>query len=188
VAGILVSGIEHVTLSAGAFELRVPRPDDAEAALAMLQDPDVRQWNPGPDELTLESARDWLLRSADWSDGSAVVWTVHDGTQLVGNAFVCKIDHDQLDAWVAYRTAPWARGLGVATSAAMAMAGVAFETLGLERLVLPHAVSNAASCRVAEKAGFSYEGLEHGGHRDGRGVRWDSHVRGRLRGGVISRS
>ncbi|MEP6665753.1 MAG: GNAT family N-acetyltransferase [Nocardioidaceae bacterium] len=183
-----MTGIEHVTLAAGAFELRVPRPDDAEATLAMLQDPDVRQWNPGPDELTLESARDWLVRSADWSGGSAAVWTVHDGDQLVGNAFVCKIDPDQLDAWVAYRTAPWARGRGVAASAVLAMTAFAFDALGVERLVLPHAVANAASCRVAEKAGYAYEGLERGGYRDESGVRWDSPVHGRLRDGILSRS
>lgn len=183
-----MTGIEHVTLAAGVFELRPPSGEDAAEALALLRDPDVQQWVPGPPDPDLAAARDWLVRSADWSDGSAAVWTVHEGDRLVGNAFVCKIDADQLNAWVAYRTAPWARGRGVATSAVMAITAFAFDVLGLERLVLPHAVANAASCRVADKAGYAYEGVERGGYRDESGRRWDSHVHGRLKDGVVSRS
>jgi RimJ/RimL family protein N-acetyltransferase len=53
---------------------------------------------------------------------------------------------------------------------------------------LPHAVANRASCRIAEKTGFRLEGTEVGGYRDEHGVRWDSHVHGLLREGVVSRS
>jgi RimJ/RimL family protein N-acetyltransferase len=180
-----VSRIEHVTLTAGALELRPPRPDDAADALAMLQDPDVLQWNPGPETLTLETVRDWLVRGADWADGSFAVWTVHAEGRLVGNSLLFDIDADQRSAWVAYRTAPWARRRGVATSAVAAMTGFAFDLLGLERLVLPHAVPNVASCRIAAKNGFAYEGLEVGGFRDSNGVRWDSHMHGRLKDGVV---
>jgi RimJ/RimL family protein N-acetyltransferase len=180
-----VTRIEHVTLAAGDFELRPPRPDDADDALAMLQDPDVLQWNPGPEKLTQETVRDWLVRSADWADGSFAVWTVHAEDRLVGNAFLCNIDDDQRSGWVAYRTAPWARRRGVATSAVAAMTGFAFDVLGLERLILPHAVPNVASCRIAAKNGFAYEGLEVGGFRDSGSVRWDSHLHGRLKDGVV---
>jgi RimJ/RimL family protein N-acetyltransferase len=183
-----VSGIEHVTLAAGDFELRPPRPDDAADALAMLQDPDVRQWNAGPESLTVESARDWLLRGADWSDGTAAVWSVHEGDRFVGNAFLCKIDRSSLDAHVAYRTAPWARGRGVATCAVAAITTFAFDVLGLERLELLHAVPNIASCRVATKAGYGLEGVARGGYRDESGVRWDDHIHGRLKDGIVTRS
>ncbi len=186
-----MTGIAHVTLSAGSFELRPPSPDDAVDALVMLQDPEVRQWNPGPSEHTVAAARDWLRRSADWSAGTYAGWSVHDtdeGGRYVGNAFLCNIDDAQLDAWVAYRTVPWARGRGVATACVRAMADFAFDELGLERLRLPHAVANAASCRIAAKAGFSFEGTERGGYRDESGIRWDSHVHGLLKAGVVSRS
>jgi RimJ/RimL family protein N-acetyltransferase len=183
-----MTGIGHVTLPAGTFELRPPHVAEAEHAMAMLRDPDVRQWNPGPDEITLDVVRDWLVRSADWSSGEFAVWSVHDAQRYVGNALICRIDPDQREAWVAYRTAPWARGRGAATSAVQAMTSFAFEVLGLERLRLPHAVANAASCRVADKAGYVYEGTERGGYRDPAGVRWDSHVHARLRDGVVSRS
>ncbi len=186
-----MAGIAHVILTAGALELRPPSADDAIDALAMLQDPDVRQWNPGPSEPTVAAARAWLLRSADWSVGTYAGWSVHDTVEAdryVGNAFLSNIDHNQLDAWVAYRIAPWARGRGVATGCVRAMTAFAFDGLGLERLRLPHAVPNVASCRIAAKAGFGLEGTEVGGYRDEQGVRWDSHVHGLLKAGIVSRT
>jgi RimJ/RimL family protein N-acetyltransferase len=185
-----VTAVEHVTLVADPWELRPPDATDAGDARDMLLDPDVAQWNPGPSEPTLEEARDWLLRSAQWSE-SYVGWSVHDpedAGRYVGNAFLFQIDQDQLMGSVAYRTAPWARGRGVATAAVEAMTDFAFRVLGLERLSLPHAVANVASCRIAEKTAFLLEGTEVGGYRDEQGVRWDSHVHGLLRDGVASRS
>lgn len=35
----------------------------------------------------------------------------------------------------------------------------AFRSQGLERLELLHQVDNAASCRVAEKAGYGFDGI-----------------------------
>jgi RimJ/RimL family protein N-acetyltransferase len=185
-----VSAVEHVRLPAGRWELRPPDPADADDARAMLLDPEVAQWNPGPLDPTVEEARDWLVRSAQWSE-SYVGWSVHDREdtgRYAGSAFLFHIDQEQRAGSVAYRTAPWARGRGAATSAVVAMTGFAFDVLELERLSLPHAVANAASCRVADKAGFVLEGTEVGGYRDEQGVRWDSHVHGLLRDGIVTRS
>ena len=81
---------------------------------------------------------------------------------------------------IAYRTAPWAKGAGVATNACATAARWAFEALSLERLELCHAVANAASCRVAEKTGFLIEGTQRLGFRDDSGRRWDAHLHARL--------
>jgi RimJ/RimL family protein N-acetyltransferase len=176
-----MAGIEHVTLSAGGFQLRPPEPAHVEGAMLMLRDPAVLQWNAGPDDVSEAGVLDWLSRSADWSDGTAAVWSVLEDDAYVGSAFLFRIDRDdQRSAEVAYRTAPAARGRGVATSAVLAMAEYAFSTLALERLDLHHAVENAASCRVAAKSGFALEGTVRGGFRDASGRRWDSHVHGRL--------
>ena len=35
----------------------------------------------------------------------------------------------------------------------------AFETLGLHRLELYHAIGNEPSCRTAERCGYAYEGV-----------------------------
>jgi RimJ/RimL family protein N-acetyltransferase len=175
-----MSPIQPVELPAGDFVLRMPRLTDAEDALAMLADREVRQWHPGPDLLTRQTVRRWLERSAVWSE-SYIGWVVVEGDRLVGNAYLANISADQRDAWVAYRTAPWARGRGVATAATVAVTLFAFDQLGLERVTLKHAVANAASCRVADKAGFTLEDTERGGFRDSGGKRWDSHVHGLLK-------
>jgi RimJ/RimL family protein N-acetyltransferase len=185
-----MTAVEHVTLDARRFELRSPVAADAADALDMLLDPDVRQWHPGPADPRLETARDWLVRSAEWTE-SYVGWSVHDreeGGRYAGNAYLVDISLDQRSGVVAYRTAPWARGHGAATSAVRAICRFAFGALDLERLTLTHALANPASCRVAEKAGFRIEGTEVGGYRDEHGRRWDSHLHGLLRPGLVTRS
>ena len=176
-----MSGLEPVELQAGPFRLRPGAERDVDAALEMSRDPAIMQWNSTGVEDRV-SAESWLLRGSDWSGGHHATWVVVDGTdQLVGNFSMVGIDRvGQLSAQVSYRTAPWARNRGVAGNALTAATRWAFETLGLERLDLPHAVANPASCRVAEKAGYLLEGLQRGGFRDDAGRRWDSHLHGRL--------
>jgi RimJ/RimL family protein N-acetyltransferase len=84
--------------------------------------------------------------------------------ELAGGRFVANVDLRDAD-WanrtveVGYMTAPWARGKGYAGEAVRAVARWLFVTQGFGRLQLRAAVSNVASQRVAEKAGFVREGV-----------------------------
>jgi RimJ/RimL family protein N-acetyltransferase len=60
---------------------------------------------------------------------------------------------------IAYVVAPAARGRGIASAAVQALSGWAFARLRLARLQLSIRPDNLASRRVAEKAGYMYEGL-----------------------------
>ena len=60
---------------------------------------------------------------------------------------------------LAYVVAPFARGRGIATDALKLLTRWAFDQLGLQRLQLKADPDNAASQRVAEKAGYQREGL-----------------------------
>jgi RimJ/RimL family protein N-acetyltransferase len=60
---------------------------------------------------------------------------------------------------IAYVVAPPARGRGIASEAVALLSGWAFEHLGLRRLQLSIRPDNTASRRVAEKAGYTYEGI-----------------------------
>jgi RimJ/RimL family protein N-acetyltransferase len=75
--------------------------------------------------------------------------------------------------------APWARGRGYATAALRTISAWAFAELGLDRLVWRAHLGNEASRRVAEKAGFTVEGIERAGCEQ-RGERRDAWVAARL--------
>lgn len=175
--------IEHVEIAAGSWQLRPPRREEAADALAMLADPLTRQWNDAPDVVDLASAREWCVRGADWSDGSHATFSVLDATtgRLAGNVSLWQVDLARsMSAGIGYRTAPWARGRGVATTAVLAVTRWAFGALGVERISLPHTVGNEASCRVAEKAGYRLEGVLRGAWREPDGTRLDDHLHARL--------
>ena len=93
---------------------------------------------------------------------------------------VHSIDLEQSDAEIGYWTAPAARGRGVAPLAVDAACRWAFGALPVDRIELCHAVENAASGRVAEKAGFTYEGHLRRSFRYGDGRKHDELLWARL--------
>lgn len=178
-----MTAIEHVEIAAGAYQLRPPSRAEAADALAMLTDPMTVRFNPAPGVVDLANAGDWCERGADWSDGRHATLSVLDATsgRLLGNVSLWSIDREeQRDASIGYRTAPWARGRGVATAAVGVVTRWAFGALALERIELPHAVDNAASCRVAGTCGYPVEGVLRGAFRAVDGSRHDEHLHARL--------
>ena len=173
--------MEPFELPVGPVLLRPWREDDAEATLRALRDPDVRLWN-GAGEPTRETVTRFLRSRADWSDGDHASWAVVDPTtgELLGSVSLHSIDREQADAEIGYWTVPAARGRGVAALAVDAVCRWAFATLPVERIELCHAVENAASGRVAEKAGFTREGRLRRSYRYGDGAKHDELLWSRL--------
>jgi len=95
-----------------------------------------------------------------------------DDEAVLGGGSVYGIDLQQGRAAVGYWVAPAARGRGLATRATLLMARWAFDVLGVARLELTCGPDNEASQRVAERCGFTREGVlrSHmpfkGGRRD----------------------
>ncbi|PWW22086.1 RimJ/RimL family protein N-acetyltransferase [Geodermatophilus normandii] len=175
---------EPVEVPAGPLLLRPWRAGDAPAVLAALTDPATRVWsNPGR-VATLDDARWWVARRADWSGGGIAAWAVADaGTgELLGSVNLHSIDRDQGDAEVGYWTVPAARGRGVAPRAVDAAVRWGFAELPVDRVELVHAVENPGSGRVAEKAGFTLEGRLRRSYRYGDGVKRDELLWARLAG------
>jgi RimJ/RimL family protein N-acetyltransferase len=173
--------IEPVELRAGDLLLRPWREDDVDPYWAALQDHDLRLWN-GSEVESRDDAAAILARRRDWTGGDHASWAVVDaGTgELLGSVSVHLINRDQADAEVGYWTAPAVRGRGIAARAVDAACRWAFTELGLHRVQLYHAVENVASRRVAEKAGFTYEGRLRRSHRYGDGRHHDELLWGRL--------
>lgn len=173
--------MEPVELEVGALRLRPWQEDDADAVVAAMQDPVMQLWN-GLPASTRPDALAFLRRRGDWRTGDHASWAVTDtGTgALLGSVSLHSIDRAQGNAQVGYWTVPAARGRSVAARAVDAACRWVFAVVALERVELCHAVENAASGRVAEKAGFVLEGRLRRSYRYGDGARHDELIWSRL--------
>ncbi|MFE7859619.1 GNAT family N-acetyltransferase [Streptomyces sp. NPDC101209] len=151
-----------------------------------LTDPDFRRWNTPLRPVTdLESAHESLsAKTLSATEGTGASYCVTDagsGT-ILGHIGLNLINHALSNARVGYWVLPEARGRGVATRALAVASRWALTELGLHRLELDHALGHEASCRIAERCGFRYEGtlrgamFEAGRHDAFR----DMHLHGRL--------
>jgi RimJ/RimL family protein N-acetyltransferase len=158
----------HLTPSsvvAADVTLRPWSEDDTDALVARINDRDVASFlDLVPQPYTTEDAREWFAISAEgWRAGTLAAFGIHvdsvDGAAGgIGVRFLG--DLDEGCAEVGYWVGAEARGRGIATAATRAAAIWAFEAVpALERLQLRAAVENVASNRVAEKAGFTREGV-----------------------------
>ncbi|MFD7814818.1 GNAT family N-acetyltransferase [Streptomyces sp. NPDC059785] len=159
---------------------------DADAWLRGLTDPEFQRWNTPLKAITdIDGARESLrARAESTASGTAASYCVTDaasGTPL-GHIGVNEIDHVMSVARIGYWVLPEARGRQVATRSLALAAHFGFTDLGLNRLELGHALGHEASCRVAERCGFRYEGtlrgamFETGRHDAFR----DVHLHGRI--------
>jgi RimJ/RimL family protein N-acetyltransferase len=91
------------------------------------------------------------LTGVEVATGTAVIWCgLHD------------IDWQGRQCDTGYWVRKSAQGKGIATEAANALVRYAFGALGMRRIGLTHSAGNEASRRIAEKLGFSFEGIQRG--------------------------
>ena len=159
---------------------------DVDAWLRGLTDPDFQRWNTPMKPVTdLDSARASLgTRSGTAADGTRVSFCVTDIVTgaILGHLGLNDIDPFMRVARVGYWVLPEARGKRVATRSLAVGTRWAFDSLGLNRLELGHAVGHDASCRVAEHCGFQYEGTLRGAMFEAKrqDVFRDVHLHGRI--------
>ena len=141
-------------LEDAAIALRPLEDDDAPAlASAIGSDPDLDRWTRIPFPYTEEDAREFIAATEE------TAFAIHDRTsgELLGGigARVCEMAIVEIGYWVKAD----ARGRGVATRALALVARFAFDELGAGRVQLTTEPDNVASQRVAEKVGFTREGV-----------------------------
>jgi RimJ/RimL family protein N-acetyltransferase len=170
-------------VASGLLRLRPWRASDATAALPALRDPAIARWNPAdradPD---LGVAQAWVTNRSDWTGPEHASFAIVDAVDdtLLGSVSLFKIDRVHDNAEIGYWIVPASRGRGIAATALITVTRWAFNTVGLHRVQLFHAVDNTASCRVATKAGFGLEGTLRESFRYGDGQLHNEHVHGRL--------
>jgi RimJ/RimL family protein N-acetyltransferase len=180
VAAGALSRAAQPALPAGDLVLRPWAEADAAALVAAFADPAIQRWHARTLE-SLPEARAMVARYQQaWRSETGAHWAI-TGPEVLGRVALRSVDLAEGCGEVAYWVAPAARGRGAATRATVALSEWALGDLGLHRLDLEHSVANAASCRVAQKAGFAYEGTRRSAvlHADG----WhDMHLHARIQG------
>ena len=141
------------------------------------KDPEIPRWTAAPSPYTPADAEAWVrgdpLAREPWGDRVSFCVADADGPDLLlGSMSILRIERGY-SGEIGYWTAPWGRGRGITTRAVLVLAKWAIEEFSLRRIELIIAVENAASNRVAERAGFTREGTLRE-FRDSKGV-WRDH-------------
>jgi len=133
-------------------------PDLEEVARASL-DPEVLRWTLVPDDNSAEAMAAWI---SDWrARGEELHLLVVDAStdELLGAIGVVDADLAQDRCGIGYWLAPHARGRGSMARAVRLLTAWCFEELGVQRVEIRAEPANAASRAVAERAGFTFEGI-----------------------------
>ena len=137
-----------------AIVLRPLEEADAPALVSAIgDDPDLDRWTQIPFPYTEEHARAFISTT----DELALAILDRGSGELLGGIGTRDLDPGIVE--VGYWVKAGARGRGVATRALVLVAGFAFEKLGAARVQLRAETDNLGSQRVAEKAGFTREGV-----------------------------
>jgi len=109
-----------------------------------------------------DTARVCAEAEYDWLTGRAARMVIRDGDSgaLAGEIGLFQLEPATGQGMIGYDLVPYFRGQGFATRAVRLLAGWAFDTVGLARLVAGTEPGNVASQKVLQRAGFSREGYQ----------------------------
>ena len=152
-----------LTVSTPRLHVRPVTPEDAAPVSEIFADRQTRRWLPIPREYGQIDGTAWCTEMAEERRGTgtgdhyAVVRREDD--RLVGCLWTKRTDWVARMTEISYAICPELRGFGVAAEAVDGLAIALVLERGFQRIEMRVAPGNIASRRVAEKAGFSYEGL-----------------------------
>ncbi|MET8245185.1 GNAT family N-acetyltransferase [Streptomyces sp. NPDC005202] len=162
----MTSTFPNVSISTERLVLRPFEESDIEAFAEMMNDELVTAWTSVPQPYTEADARAWITECApaERAEGRGIVFAVTEflTQRLVGTVHLRNTDWRVRSTEIAYVIAPWARGEGYASEAALATAQWVFHDQKFERLELRTAADNTASQQVAQKIGCISEGVLRG--------------------------
>ena len=153
----------NISISTERLVLRPLDEDDVPALAEMMNDEQVAAWTDVPQPFTEDGARDWIADYAPTERargrGLDLAVTEFLTQRLVGVVQLGKTNWRVRSTELSYIIAPWARGEGYASEAALATARWLFSDQKFERVELRTAAGNTASQQVAQKIGCISEGV-----------------------------
>lgn len=120
----------------------------------------IGRWMPWVRDTTDAAyTRNWAMNACrELGEGRALTVSILDRGRLVGATGLSGLNSPHRSAETGYWVAADAQGKGIATRAARALLGHAFQTLGLNRVYLTAVAENRRSRAVAERLGMRHEG------------------------------
>lgn len=162
----MTSSFPSISISTERLVLRPLDEDDVPALAEMMNDEQVVAWTDVRLPFTEASAHTWITEQAPTERtrgrGVALAVTEFLTQRLVGVIQLTRTDWHVRSTELSYVVAPWARGEGYASEAALATAQWLFHDQKFERIELRTAADNTASQQVAQKIGCISEGVLRG--------------------------
>jgi ribosomal-protein-serine acetyltransferase len=119
----------------------------------------LARWLTWAESATFETTRAFLEdQIAQHEDGRIAIYGIWWNGRLAGSIALRNLEAPA-ETNVGYYLAEFACGHGVMSASLRALANVAFTSLGVYRIELAAALGNMESRRVAERAGFVFEGI-----------------------------
>jgi RimJ/RimL family protein N-acetyltransferase len=169
-------------LQNGRIVLRAWHDRDLEGIAAASRDPEVVRWTRVPEQNTAADVRAFRADQAPWLlSGRYAAWVVaeDDGPPL--GVIDLRFEPEGDRASIGYWLGAAGRGRGLMTAAVRLVTRWALEERGAARVEIHVATGNAASQRVAGRAGFTREGVLRS-YQELKGERQDHVVFSRLPG------
>ncbi|MEV7993905.1 GNAT family N-acetyltransferase [Streptomyces sp. NPDC086077] len=162
----MTSTFPSVSISTERLVLRPLDEDDVPALAEMMNDEQVVAWTDVRLPFTEDSAHAWITEQAPTERargrGVALAVTEFLTQRLVGVVQLTRTNWHVRSTELSYVVAPWARGEGYASEAALATAQWLLNDQKFERIELRTAADNTASQQVAQKIGCISEGVLRG--------------------------
>jgi RimJ/RimL family protein N-acetyltransferase len=161
-------------LTDGELLLRPWERRDVPAIAAACRDPEIPRWTVVPYNYTERHAIDFVTGlPGDLRAGRELALAIVDtDDRVLGAMGMSKFDWSGMTAEIGYWMAPESRRRGFGARATRMLAEWGITALGLERIELLANPANEASQRLAERAGFTREGVLRK-YRRRHGVRED---------------
>lgn len=137
--------------------LRMPSPEDAEAAFVWLSDPKVNRFMPYGLYKSVDEARAWLTGiNIEPGDEYHFAFVRNEDGLVIGTGSIGpNAEHGVWEIGYNLRADCWNKGY--ATEAAKAMIRFAYETFGVRDFGANHAIENPASGKVMEHCGMRFD-------------------------------
>ncbi|MEO3807007.1 GNAT family N-acetyltransferase [Nonomuraea sp. B1E8] len=152
----------HYPLTTDRLTLRPFTPGDLDAVHAYESLPEVTRhlyWGPRDRDASRVALDKRIARTALLDEGDALdlAITLSDSGELIGNCLLIWTSKPNRQGEIGYVLHPGHHGHGYAPEAGRALLRLAFDGLGLHRVVGRLDAANTASARVLEKLGMRHE-------------------------------